>query len=263
MHVHALQFDMAWEDKPANHSRVESLVSGRIRAGGLLALPEMADTGFSFNLDRTVDQTSAGWASGLARRLAATVQHGYAARGGDGRGRNVMGLFAPDGTLRGEYHKVHPFGYGKESQHFTGGSRLLLRRVAGAMLCPLICYDLRFPELWRLAAMAGAEVFTIGASWPSARQQHWRALTIARAIENQAYVVAVNRVGRDPTLSYVGGSLIVGPRGEVIAEAGDGEELLEAELDLSALRAWRAEFPALADMKKSLLGSIECDHERS
>src|SRR5690606_2545669 len=98
-----------------------------------------------------------------------------------------------------------------------------------------ICYDLRFPELWRLGALAGAEVFTIGASWPDARQHHWRSLLIARAIENQAYVVAVNRVGRDPHLGYAGGSMIVSPMGEVLAEADAAPQVIQAELDMAAL----------------------------
>ena len=125
------------------------------------------------------------------------------------------------------------------------------------MVAPLICYDLRFPELWRLAALAGAEVCTIGASWPDPRQHHWRALIIARAIENQAYVVAVNRTGNDPHCAYAGGSIIVSPMGEVLAEANDRPAMLTAQLDLPALRTWRAEFPVLRDIHRDLLGSIE------
>ncbi len=126
------------------------------------------------------------------------------------------------------------------------------RRSGGA----LICYDLRFPELWRLAAIAGTEVFTIGASWPAARRHHWRQLLIARAIENQAFVVAANRIGDDPHLSYAGGSMVVSPTGEILAEAGDHEAVLRARLDLASLREWRRDFPALSDLHRDLLGSI-------
>ena len=103
-------------------------------------------------------------------------------------------------------------------------------------------------------AEPAAEVFTIGASWPSTRQHHWRALCVARAIEEQAYVVAVNRCGRDPHVAYAGGSLIVSPRGEVLAEAGDSPVVLQADADLTALRTWRAEFPALRDAHHEFLG---------
>ena len=134
-----------------------------------------------------------------------------------------------------------------------------VRACGGAAVCPLVCYDLRFPELWRVAALAGAEVFTIGASWPEARQAHWRALLIARAIENQAYVVGVNRVGRDPSHQYRGGSMIVAPGGEIIAEAGREPTVVDAELDPEALRRWREEFPALQDVRPELIGSIKLD----
>jgi predicted amidohydrolase len=136
---------------------------------------------------------------------------------------------------------------------------VIVRACGEAAVCPLICYDLRFPELWRVAALAGAEVFTIGASWPEVRQAHWRALLIARAIENQAYVVGVNRVGRDPSHGYAGGSLIVAPDGEILAEGGRAPTVLVADLDLASLRAWRAEFPALRDVRPELIGSMNLD----
>ena len=123
----------------------------------------------------------------------------------------------------------------------------------------MICYDLRFPELWRIAAAAGAEVFTIGASWPDTRHAHWRALLVARAIENQAYVIGVNRVGTDPHLRYAGESMIVAPGGEVLAEAGRGPTVLVGNLDMIALRRWRDDFPALRDAHRELLGSIPLD----
>ena len=110
----------------------------------------------------------------------------------------------------------------------------------------MICYDVRCPELRRIAAGAGAEVFTIGASWPSARQSHWRSLLIARAIENQAYVVSVNRVGADPHLQYVGGSVIVSPTGEILAEAdGETPQVVLADIDPALAVDARARIPAL------------------
>jgi predicted amidohydrolase len=118
---------------------------------------------------------------------------------------------------------------------------------------------LRFPELWRVATAGGAEVFTIGASWPDTRQTHWRALLIARAIENQAFIVAVNRVGADPHLKYAGGSIIISPTGEILDEAGVSPQVLVADLDLGELRAWRTEFPVLRDVRDDLLGTMTVD----
>lgn len=277
MRVAALQYDVAWEDKPANHRIVESLLEDLdLPKGSLVVLPELGDTGFSFNLDLIVDGRTLPWAKDLARRRGIWLQVGHAERGDDGLGRNCTSLVGPDGTLAGTYAKVHPFSFGKESEHFARGDHLLLRRCGGAWVCPLICYDLRFPELWRLAVAGtagegggdagsagdvgmAAEVFTMVASWPDARQTHWRSLLIARAIENQAFVVGVNRVGADPYLGYAGGSIIVSPRGDVLAEASDTPAVLQAELDLDVLRQWRRVFPALADMHGDLLGSIRID----
>lgn len=263
MHFAAVQFDIVWEDKIANHALIEEMLSRAtppLPRNTFVLLPELSDTGFSMNLDRIVDEQSQSWAMSLAQRSQCFVQYGFARRmaaaGATPSGRNCAAIIAPDGRVFGEYQKIHPFSYGKEAQYYSGGSHLTIVACGDAKICPLICYDLRFPELWRMAAVAGAEVFTIGASWPAARQHHWRALLISRAIENQAYVVAVNRVGRDPHLHYSGGSMIISPKGEILAEAGDKPELLRAEIDLPVLRQWRAEFPALRDIKRSLLGDI-------
>lgn len=256
MHVVAVQFDIVWEDKAANHRIVEQMLDeADLPPGSLVLLPELGDTGFSFNLDGIVDNLSSQWAVDQARSRGIWLQAGFAERGADGKGRNCAAVYSPAGERVATYRKVHPFSYGREIEHFTGGNETVLCRCEDAIVAPMICYDLRFPELWRAATVAGAEVFTIGASWPSARQLHWRSLLIARAIENQAYVVAVNRIGNDPHLSYVGGSIIVSPHGDILQEATEAPAVLEAQLDLTALRQWREEFPALRDIRPELLGS--------
>src|SRR5690606_9236143 len=115
--------------------------------------------------------------------------------------------------------------------------------------CPAVCYDLRFPELFRLGLKAGAEVFALGSNWPAPRESHRRILSIARAIENQALVLSVNRVGSDPALTYAGGTLAVGPKGDILGELGDTEDVLTVSLDLVALREWRNTFPAWRDTR--------------
>ncbi len=260
MDVALVQYDIAWEDKDASHAIVESMLADAPPPpGGLVVLPEMSDTGFSFRLDRTVDDRTRPWASDLARRLGTWILVGDTIRGPDGRGRNRATLLTPEGTVAGDYHKVFPFSYGREIEHFSGGERLLLRRVGPLRTCPLVCYDLRFPELFRLAAAAGAELFLVGANWPAARTAHWRALLVARAIENQAYVVGVNRTGADPHLAYAGSSIAIAPDGTVLAEAGDAPAVLHVRLDPAALVDWRRRFPALADLRPDLLGRLPVD----
>lgn len=260
MRVAAVQFDIVWEDKHANHRIIEDMLAAAdIQKNTYVLLPELGDTGFSFAMDKIVDDRSLPWAQRLAQRMGIWLQPGFAEYGPDGKGRNCAAIISPQGNVLGIYRKVHPFSYGSEAQHYRGGEELLLRSCCGAVTCPMICYDLRFPELWRIAARSGAELFTIGASWPNARQTHWRALLIARAIENQAYVVSVNRIGVDPHVQYAGGSMIVSPTGEILAEATDSAIVLQADLDLDALHRWRNEFPALKDMRRQLLGSIPLD----
>ncbi|HRP62785.1 MAG TPA: nitrilase-related carbon-nitrogen hydrolase [Phycisphaerales bacterium] len=259
MRFAAVQFDIVWENKPANHAIVERMIDEAqpaIPRGAFVLLPELGDTGFSFNLDRIVDDRSLTWARELARTRSIWLQHGFAQRGEDQRGRNCAAIIAPTGDVIGHYEKVHPFSFGREVEHYTGGDHQLIARCGEMTVCPAICYDLRFPELWRLGALGGAQAFTIGASWPAARQHHWRSLLIARAIENQAYVVAVNRVGNDPHLPYAGGSMIVSPMGEILAEAGESPAVIQADLDPAALNVWRSKFPALADIHRNLLGEI-------
>ena len=258
MQLHLVQYDIIWEDKAASHARADALIDAAAPApGGLIVLPELGDTGFSLDLDAIVDDRSRTWAASLAKRTACWVQHGWADRNDAGRGINIAGIFSPSGELLCEAHKLHPFSMDREHEVFVGGEALQLAAgVADAMICPLTCYDLRFPEAFRLAALAGAEVFTVAASWPASRAHHWRALAIARAIENQAIVAAVNRTGTDPNLSYIGGSLIVSHTGEVLAQANDRECVLSADADLDALGRWRQTFPCLRDARSDLQGQL-------
>lgn len=254
MLVAAVQHDIAWEDKPANHDRVESLLAAAaLPVGSFAVLPELGDTGFSFALDRIVDEATLPWAVRTARRFGIWLQFGWAERGDDGKGRNCTAIVRPDGTVACTYRKIHPFSFGREIEHYVGGDAIVGTIVGETSVCPFVCYDLRFPEIFRHAARDGAELFTVIASWPAARREHWRTLLLARAIENQAFVVGVNRVGRDPHLDYAGGSIVVGPLGEILAEADDREQVLVAEVDPGAARAWRTRFPALSDLRDAWL----------
>lgn len=252
MRVACVQFDIAWEDKPANFARVRALLdAAHLPADTLVLLPEMFATGFSMNV-AGIHENSGGETLRFLSRCAAELRlyllGGLVTRVND-RGRNEGVLFGPDGAELARYCKLHPFSYAGETEHYASGEECVTVRVLDTLLAPFICYDLRFPEVFRCAVRRGAEVFAVIANWPQAREAHWLALLKARAIENQAYVAAVNRCGRDPKHAYSGRSLIIDPRGEVLADAGGGEKMIQAELDLDALRAYRREFPVLADVR--------------
>lgn len=253
MRAHLVQFDIAWEDKAANLKTARDLISGADpQKDDLILLPEMFDTGFSLNTDVTADRddlTLAGIRD-LATSFGAYVQGGRTVAGRNGAlATNHAVIVTPDGTLIGEYAKIHPFTYGRESERFVGGDRVMTYPWGDLTVCPAICYDLRFPELFRDGLAAGAEVFALGANWPAPRQAHWRALCIARAIENQAFMLAVNRTGNDPHLPYVGGTIAVDPTGEILGELGDETNVLSVEVDPAKVTGWRREFPAWQDAR--------------
>lgn len=250
MKVHLVQADLAWEDRPENHRRLTSLVhSAQPDAGDLILLPEMCDSGFSANTPVTADFAgdTLKFVQTLASDTRATVVAGRTRPGeGGGKPRNVASVAGPDGA-RCEYTKIHPFPLGQEVQAFTPGDEIVLFEWNGMKVAPVICYDLRFPELFRHGLQKGAECFALIACWPTVRLAHWRALCIARAIENQAFVFACNRTGEEPGINYSGGSLIVSPTGDVLAEGSAGSEVVSAEIDVGVLRRWRDKFPAWKD----------------
>lgn len=259
MKIHGLQFDIAWEDREENFRRVRHLLGkSAVAAGDLVVLPEMFATGFSMNVDRIQEgDTRPGeqFMGDLAKTTGAFVLGGVVRRGLDRRGRNDAVLFAPDGSVTVSYTKIHPFRFAGETTHYGAGSTPVIFEWAGLRAAPFICYDLRFPEIFRHAVLAGAELFIVIANWPAARAAHWRNLLIARAIENQAYLLGVNRCGSDPNVAYSGGSLFVSPQGEVLAEAGDAPEVVTAAPDRQRLLDYRKDFPALTDIRPQFLNA--------
>ncbi len=262
MRVTCVQFDIAWQDKPANFAKVRTLLAGAgaCEAGGLIVLPEMFSTGFNMDVRAAAEGQPApaeGFLAELARQYGCHVLGGVVNTAADGRGLNEAVLIGPDGRQAMRYAKMHPFSYAGESEHFAPGEAPVVAELAGTKLSAFICYDLRFPEVFRSASLAGAEVLAVIANWPADRTEHFQALLTARAIENQAWVVGVNRVGSDPNVRYSGGSVVIDPRGRTAAIAGDGEAILSAELDVEALRQYRREFPALADARRGWVRRLD------
>lgn len=255
MNVIALQFDIAWENKPANFEKVRGLIAqAKPPRNSLVVLPEMFATGFSMNVD-TIAEPGEGptqqFLANTAKAFGVFLIAGAARRGHDGRARNQALAFSPEGELIGTYAKMHPFTPGGETDHYTAGEQPTVFQWGDCHVSPFVCYDLRFPESFReVAATHQPELFTVIANWPGKRIHHWVRLLQARAIENQTYVAGVNRVGSDPFYAYPGRSLIIDPQGEIITDAGDREGVIRAELDLAILRKYREGLPFLADLRK-------------
>lgn len=251
--IYCCQCDIAWEDKQANFAKVRSfLAQAKPVAGSLVVLPEMFATGFSMNVggiaEKEPSETGAFLAE-QARQWKVFLVGGLVTTGSAGRGRNQAVAYSPDGRELVRYTKIHPFSLGGESVHYESGQALRTFIAGQWVVAPFICYDLRFPEVFRVAVRRGAQVVLVLANWPEKRIGHWVSLLQARAIENQVYVAGVNRCGNDPFLVYNGQSMIVSPNGEVLAQAGSEEKVICASLDGEMFVSLRSGLPFLQDMR--------------
>jgi predicted amidohydrolase len=251
--VAAIQHDIAWSDRAANFERLAPRVAAAARSGArLVVLTETFSTGFAVD-DPALGEPEGGPSSQFLAAQAA--EHGVwvagscpeVPRGDDPRPYNSLVFAGPAGELR-RYRKIHPFTYGGETKYFRAGTELTTFTIDGVRVSPLVCYDLRFAdEFWSLAH--GTDVYVVPANWPAARRGHWQALLVARAIENLAYVVGVNRVGTGGGLDYIGDSRVIDPYGEVLAAAAGDETTLLATIDADRVAAARARFGFLDDRR--------------
>jgi omega-amidase len=264
MKIYGCQFDIAWENKSENFRRIRALLDKRSLApGSLLVLPEMFASGFSMNaaaIAEADDGPTDDFLRSLAKERGIHVLGGLVRAASRGRFLNQAACYSPTGRRVARYDKLHLFSPGDESKHYAPGSEIALFSWRKYKVALAICYDLRFPELSRMAVQRGANVLVVIANWPAKRQSHWTALLRARAIENQAYVIGVNRCGKDPLREYDGGSLVVNSWGETVAEAGRSETLLCADLELKTMNKVRQDFPVLRDMRtRFALGTPTAD----
>jgi predicted amidohydrolase len=174
---------------------------------------------------------------------------GVAAPVENGQSKNEAVACAPNGTELVRYRKMQPFTPTGEDVHYGAGDHHQIFEWCGVKIAPFICYDLRFPEVFRPAAQDGAELIVVMACWPEARSEHWVRLLQARAIENQAYTLGVNRCGTDPKFRYDGRSVAFDPHGVCMFEANADEQVISINIDAAEVRDWRKRFPALRDMR--------------
>lgn len=262
MEAIGLQWNLVWEEREKNFRRARELLTGaRPARNSLVVLPEMFSSGFSMNVEDIAEgegRPGERFLSRMAVEFGVYATGGVVQREGDGLGSNQSVSFSPAGRCVARYTKVHPFLKSKEGKHFRPGAEPVIwdwlpdDPSGPVKVSPFVCYDLRFPEVFRAGVRRGAEVFTVIACWPEARREHWRALLRARAIENQAYVIGINRTGSDPFLNYSGWSCVFDYFGNPVAEAGEGEEIVRATIDIEALRKYRSDLPFLADARWDL-----------
>lgn len=257
LRIAAVQHDIVWNDREANFQRLAPMIAGAAASGaGLVLLTETFSTGFGFDQAGFGEPEGGASASFLSEQAA---RHGVWVGGtcpeipadadvvGDERPSNVFVLAGPDGTAH-RYRKIHPFSHAGEHEHVRAGTDLVTVEVEGFRVSLFVCYDLRFAdEFWQLAH--DTDLYLVPANWPEKRRTHWMALLQARAIENQAYVVGVNRVGEGGSLAYSGDSRIVDPLGELLATASRTESVLLADLSTEHVADVRSHFRFLQDRR--------------
>lgn len=242
------------EKAPAiNAAKGLELLEQAAKQADILVLPEVWTTGYSLGKARETAERLDGVLCKNIQNLAAqtqtTIVAGSMAMLRDGRVYNASPVWGKDGRLLDVYEKIHLFSLYKEENIFAPGEKRTVVSIDNWQVGIGICYDLRFPELFRVMAAQGAECLVIPAEWPAARGTDWRLLVQARALENQAYVAAVNCAGSFKGAPFYGHSMLVGPDGVVLAEAGEQEEILIVELKQAAVQQAREKMSVLQDRR--------------
>lgn len=253
MKIAMLQLNILWEDKKANIAKAKMFIKkAALEKCDLVVFPEMFNSGFSMKVSvigEAEDGETALFLSRLAESYGINLIAGFVVkRTGGEKGRNTAVAYGRKGELLTRYTKIHPFSFAGEDLYYTSGTDTIIFNIDGVPCSIFICYDLRFPEVFREVAPDVRMIFVL-ANWPSERKEHWEALLKARAIENQCFIVGVNRTGKDGNgLSYPGASHVFGPLGADICFGGENDEFLICEVNPEEVSDVRLKFPFLNDM---------------
>ena len=242
-----LQAELDWQAPESNRARFEQLIAASSEVSDLIILPEMFTTGFTMEARKnaeTMDGNTVAWMANVAGREQVTLC-GSIIIELNGHFYNRLVWMPPDGQLA-SYDKRHLFRMADEHQHYTAGQQRTLVQLGEWRICPLVCYDLRFPAWSR--GRNEFDLLIYVANWPAARRSAWRVLLPARAVENQCYVAGVNRIGEDGNgVAYAGDSLVADYLGNLVSDCEDRSCSTTVSLDLDALIRYREKFPAFLD----------------
>ena len=246
--ITTFQAYLFWENIDKNLQNLGLRLSAIREKTDLIVLPEMFSTGFSMNPEKLAEEMngkSMQWMQAQAHKFECVIT-GTLIIKENGKYYNRLIWMRPDGTYE-TYDKRHLFGFAEEDKHYTAGNKKLIVELNGWKICPVICYDLRFP-VWLRNRDAEYDMLLVLANWPERRSLHWRTLIPARAVENQAYVVAVNRVGHDGNETYHSGdSMCIDPNGKVIYYKPNDEDLYTFSVNLEEVQNSRRRHPFLQD----------------
>ncbi|WP_028546730.1 carbon-nitrogen family hydrolase [Paenibacillus taiwanensis] len=263
-HVSVIQMDVKIGEPDRNYDEVIHKIEQAVSADpkpDVIVLPEMWNTGYALERIHEIADENGDRTRKLLQELSVMYQvhivGGSVAIKENERIQNVTYIYNKDGQLAGEYAKIHLFRLMNEHVYLEAGQQLGRFELEGIQCAVIICYDLRFPELTRSLALQGVEVLFVPAQWPHPRLHHWQTLLTARAIENQLYIVACNRVGSSigadgKVTSFFGHSVVLDPWGDTVANAGEEDIIIQADLSLSLVQEVRGRIPVFQDRKASI-----------
>jgi len=249
------QLNIIWENKDANKIKCEKIVSeARQKCVDFLIFPEMTLTGFTMQTGIMGEALNNSDTIRFFKKCAMTyelaIAFGIIIDSNDKAYNNCI-IVNASGEVICNYSKIHPFTAGKEAAYYSGGNQIVFCDIKEFTVAPTICYDLRFPEIYQAASKKAGLIIVI-ANWPETRAHHWHTLLKARAIENQSYVIGVNKTGQDPKLNYLGGSVIISPFGNIITKTTQKEGLITGDINMKEVNDVRVAMNLKSDRREEL-----------
>ena len=257
MKIAIAQVDIQWENSHENMRKIEELINQASKKSvDLILFPEMALTGFTMDIDKLMQPEAQiiNWIEQVAINNKINIGLGFAAPIDD-KGVNRYAIISKEGDKLANYTKLHPFSYGKEDINYYKGIDIVNCKINEFDVTPFICYDLRFPEIFQIASKE-SRLIIVAANWPKSREDHWIALLRARAIENQCYIIGINRVGEGDGIEYNGASLFIDPNGDILNEISHNEELIIRDIDINEVKRIREIFDIRKDRREKLYYSF-------
>ena len=251
MKLGLVQYSPEFEYPEENILKIEKMISSMKSKADLLIFPEMTLTGYTMNsmiFAEEIDGLGTKYFINLSSRIKTDIFAGIIELDNE-KAFNSLVHFDSFGLIKARYRKIHPYGFAGEDKNFGAGAETVITKIDQVKIGLSICYDLRFPELYRLYAKRNVDILVDIASWPVQRIEHWRTLLKARSIENQCFMVGVNRVGEDQYGSYNGCSSVFDPMGSEIIIEQDFEKIIVVEIDLNKVNEVREKLPFLKDIK--------------
>lgn len=251
MKIGLFQFAPEWENKENNKKKILDIIESQEISHDLIIFPEMTLTGFSMESEKISDEPDSEshlFFAEIAKKYNTNVIAGITEKE-NGCFYNTLIHFSKDGNIASRYRKIHLFSLADEQNHYTPGNSLVITSIDGLEAGLSICYDIRFPEMFRIYGKEKVELIIAIASWPVKRIEHWKAILKARAVENLVYVAAVNRTGNDVFQQYNGNSMIIDPMGNEIIRIEDKEGLFTAEINPEFVNEIRSKLNFLEDIR--------------